>query len=125
MNKTHIGIIIILSVLSITLAIMLSIKTIEYNKDTGDVPVEEFHDRDYIYKSYHINDFRNYGYGQSTYDKEYGLLVRDRHYGDFYFEPKIHFDNIVDIKVVFNLMFFNYGENYSILSNVKDDVMME
>lgn len=118
-------IVIFLSVLSITLAIMLTIKYIELKKWTDDVPVEEFYERDYRDKSYHINDFRNYGYGQSTYDKEYGLLVRDRHYGDFYFEPKIHFDNIVDIKVVFNLMFFNYGENYSILSNVKDDVMME
>lgn len=116
-------ILIILSVLSITLAIMLTIKSIEFNKWTGDVPVEEFYDRDYRDKSYHINDFRNYGFGQGTFDKEIGLLIRDRHEGDFYFEPKCISES-KDFKVVFNLMFFNYGENYRILSNVKDDFMM-
>ena len=117
-------IIILLSVLSIALAIMLIIKSIEFKKWTGDVPVEEFYDRDYSDKSYHINDYRNYGFGQGTYDKENGLLlIRDRHEGDFYFEPKMESES-KGIKVVFNLMFFNYGENYRILSNVKDDYIM-
>lgn len=112
-------IVIFLSVLSITLAIMLTIKYIELKKWTDDVPVEEFYERDYRDKSYHINDFRNYGFGKGTYDKKYGLLIRDRYEGDFYFEPKC-----IDSKVVFNLIFFNYGDNYRILSNVKDDCMM-
>ena len=116
-------IVISLGVLSITLGILLTIKSIELKKWTGDVPVEEFYDRDYSYKSYHINDFRNYGFGQGTYDKEKGLLIRDIHEGDFYFEPKMNSDS-TNIKVVFDLMFFNYGENYRILSNVKDDHIM-
>jgi hypothetical protein len=116
-------IVISLGVLSITLGILLTIKSIELKKWTGDVPVEEFYDRDYSDKSYHINDYRNYGFGQGTYDKESGLLIRERHEGDFYFEPKM-VSKSNDLKVVFNLMFFNYGENYRILSNVKDDFMM-
>jgi len=116
-------IVIILSVLSISLAIMLTIKCIELNKWTGDVPVEEFYDKEYSDKSYHINDYRNYGYGQGTYDKEKGLLIRDRFDGDFYFVPKV-LDDSKGFKVFFNLHFFNYGEDYRILSNVKDDYIM-
>ena len=56
-----------MSVLSITLAIMLTIKYIELKKWTDDVPVEEFYERDYRDKSYHINDFRNYGFGKGAY----------------------------------------------------------
>ena len=123
MHKIHIWIIILLSVLSITLGIMLLLMTIKYKKDTGDVPTEEFHNRDFSDKSYHINDFMNYVFGQCTYDKERGLLVREEIEGDFYFEPDIVFDN-KEIKSVLVLKFFNYGEDYRILTSVKDDVIM-
>ena len=113
-------IVITLSVLSITLTIILIIKSIELKKWTGDIPVEEFYDMDYSDQSYHINDFRNYGYGATTYDKEKGLLVREVVEGDFYFVPESNFDG-KEPKAVLIMNLFNYGENYSILKKVKDD----
>lgn len=119
MNKKYILIIIFLSILSLVLAIMLTIKTIEYNKDTGDVPVEEFHDKDlFTDKSYHINDYRNYGGSHFTYDEKYGLLERKIQNVDFYFKI---FPAYLTNDIYYELFLFNYGGYYWILQKASED----
>ena len=67
-------IVITLSVLSITLTIILIIKSIELKKWTGDIPVEEFYDMDYSDQSYHINDFRNFFVDNDKYNDELAVM---------------------------------------------------
>lgn len=120
MHKTHIWIIAFLSVLSITLAIMLAITAIKYKKETGNVPVDDFYNKDYADISYHINDDRNYGYGQCSYDRRFGLLIRERKEGDFYIDQKIYYEN-TEMKLGYTLYVFNYGENCRIFDDITED----
>ncbi len=113
-------IVISLSILSVTLASFLISKCIELNKWCSDIPTEEFHKMAENKLSYHINDYRNYGAGQTTYDKERGLFVREVVEGDFYFVPKEIYEGNKK-RLVFIMNLFNYGENYSIFRKVKDD----
>lgn len=117
--KTHIWIIIALSVLSITLGVMLYNKTTEYNKIKKEEPVSDFEG---LEKSEDIKDFRNYGqgYGESTYDKDHGVLLRERDESDIFFAP---FLNMYANDWKFSLMMriFNYGGNYKLIKTVNED----
>lgn len=117
-------IILLLCILSLILGICLVYQINEKKWMNGDIPMSYFEDKGFSEKTYHINDYRNYGYGKSFFDIKRGVFLRENIESDFFFKPQINMDT-KDWDLTLKLNLFNYGEEYRILQNVNDDLTVQ
>lgn len=122
-KKLHF-IILFLCILSLILGICIVYQIHEKKWMNDDIPMSYFEDKDYSEKSFHINDYRNYGYGKSNFDIKRGVFLREKIESDFFFKPQINMDT-KDWELTLKLNLFNYGEEYRILQNVNDDLTVQ